>query len=64
MKRLIFSMFTAVAALTFVAGPASVAFAAPADSIEVRLKDGSKWRGAVGEMVDIKFLQQNIEVAR
>jgi len=31
-------------------------------SVEIRLRDGSAWRGEVSEMVKVTFIEQNIEV--
>jgi ATP-dependent protease ClpP protease subunit len=31
-------------------------------AVELKLKDGSKWRGTVGDSVEVRFMQQNIEV--
>jgi hypothetical protein len=31
-------------------------------SVEIRLQDGSKWRGQVSDVVQVTFLEQNIEV--
>lgn len=37
-----------------------VAFAA--QSVEIKLKDGSRWRGEVGSTVQVSYLQQSVEV--
>ncbi len=61
MKRHFLSVFTACLALAMVAGPMPVATAG--QSVEVRLKDGSKWRGEVDDIVEVGYYQQRIEVS-
>ena len=56
MKRLICNTIAVCLVMTL----AAAAMAAP--SVEIRLKDGSTWRGDVQEMVEVTFVQQNIEV--
>ncbi len=41
---------------------AIVASAVAAPSIEIRLKNGSAWRGELNEFVQVKFVEQNIEI--
>ena len=41
---------------------AIVATALAAPSIEIRLKNGSAWRGELNEFVQVKFVEQNIEI--
>ena len=39
------------------------AVAAAGDSVQIRLKDGSRWRGQVSDYVELTVLQRGIEVA-
>ena len=57
MKR---QMFNALGlwALTFV----FVASAMAGQATEIKLKDGSKWRGEIGNTVQIRYLQQGVDV--
>ncbi len=41
---------------------AIVATALAAPSIEIRLKNGSAWRGEINDFVQVKFVEQNIEI--
>ena len=41
---------------------AVVATALAAPSIEIRLKNGSAWRGELKDVVQVKFVEQNIEI--
>ena len=41
---------------------AVVAAALAAPSIEIRLKNGSAWRGELKDVVQVKFVEQNIEI--
>ncbi len=41
---------------------AIVATALAAPSIEIRLKNGSAWRGELNDFVQVKFVEQNIEI--
>ncbi len=41
---------------------AIVATALAAPSIEIRLKNGSAWRGELNDVVQVKFVEQNIEI--
>ncbi len=41
---------------------AIVATALAAPSIEIRLKNGSAWRGELKDVVQVKFVEQNIEI--
>jgi membrane-bound ClpP family serine protease len=55
MKRLI----QIALAMCLVLAVTGTAFA----SVEIRLKDGSKWRGEVADMVEVTYLEQRIEVS-
>ena len=41
---------------------AIVATALAAPSIEIRLKNGSAWRGELNDFVQVKFVEQNVEI--
>ena len=55
MKRMILNLL----AICLVLGLAPNAVAG---SVEVRLQDGSTWRGDVGDMVDVTYLDQGVEI--
>lgn len=41
---------------------ALAASAATAQAVELKVKDGSRWRGSVGDRVELRFLQNRVEV--
>ena len=55
MKRLLNSMLAVAMVL-------AVTTSALAGSVEIRLKDGSKWRGQVSDPVEVTYVEQGIEV--
>ncbi|MDY7110660.1 MAG: hypothetical protein SYC29_18665 [Planctomycetota bacterium] len=53
-------LFSSLIAMCLILALASAAAAGP--SVEIRLEDGSKWRGQVSDVVQVTFLEQNVEV--